>query len=77
MVLKKSFINILRWGLRIHGLLHLLEFCSALYESAYITACLAFITGSIEVLASILLPHEHVHFKGLKTEVHDKCKEKE
>ena len=77
MVLKKSFISILRWALRAHSLLHLLEFCSAIYESAYITACLAFITCLIEVLASILLPHEHVHFKGLKTEVHDKCKEKE
>ena len=76
MVLKKSFIGILRWGLRVHSLLHLLEFGSAIYESAYITACLAFITGSIEVLASILLPHEHVHFKGFKTEVHDKCEDK-
>ena len=75
MILKKSFISILRWALRIHSLLHLLEFCSAIYESAYITACLAFITGSIEVLASILLPNEHVHFKGFKTEVHDKCED--
>ena len=73
MVLKKSFIGILRWGLRVHSLLHLLEFGSAIYESAYITACLAFITGSIEVLASILLPHEHVHFKGLIPTVHEEC----
>ena len=73
MILKKSFINLLRWALRVHSLLHLLEFCSAIYETAYITASLAFLTGSIEILASVLLPNEHIHFKGFKTEVHKKC----
>ena len=73
MVVKKSFISLLRWGLRIHSLLHILEFGSAIYEEAYITAVIAFFVGAIEILSSFLLPDEHIHFKGFKTEVHSDC----
>ena len=76
MIIKKSFISLLRWGLRIHSILHILEFCSAIYEQAFITASLAFLVGSIEILSSFLLPNEHIHFKGIKTEVHSKCDDK-
>ncbi len=68
-------IKILRWGLRLHSIFHFVEFISAIYESALITAFIAFTAGLIEILASIYLPNDHVHFDGLISEVHEKCNE--
>lgn len=70
-------IKILRWGLRLHSIFHFVEFLSAIYESAYITASIAFTAALIEVLASIYLPNEHIHFKGIMTDVHEKCDDDE
>jgi len=72
-VIGRTFIKLLRWGLRFHSVFHVLEFVSALIETAYVTAGIAFFAGAIEVLASFLLPHEHVHFKGLIPTVHEEC----
>ena len=69
-------IKILRWGLRLHSIFHLVEFLSAIYESAYITASIAFTASLIEILASIYLPKEHIHFKPLISDVHEKCNDK-
>ena len=69
-------IKILRWGLRLHSIFHFAEFISAIYESAFITASIAFTAALIEILASIYLPNEHVHFKGLISDVHEKCDDK-
>ena len=73
MYIKKHFLNILRWGLRLHGTSHFIEVISAINEEAYITATIAFIFICIEILASFFIPHEHVHFKPLKSEVHESC----
>ena len=73
MVIKKHFLNILRWGLRLHGISHFIEVFSAINEEAYITATIAFIFICIEILASFFIPDEHVHFKPFKTEVHADC----
>ena len=73
MVIGRTFVKLLRWGLRFHSVFDVLEFVSALIETAYVTAGLAFFAGAIEVLASFLLPHEHVHFKGLIPTVHEEC----
>lgn len=70
MIIEKTFITLLRWGLRFHSIFHVIEFISAIIENAYVTAGIAFFAGTIEVLASFLLPHEHVHFKGLIPTVH-------
>ena len=66
-------IKIIRWGLRLHSFFHLFEFFWALYEEAYITASIAFTAATIEILASIYLPKEHIHFKGLISDVHEDC----
>tara|TARA_R110001606_G_scaffold249803_1_gene397694 strand:- start:91 stop:372 length:282 start_codon:yes stop_codon:yes gene_type:complete len=71
----KILVKVIRWGLRLHSIFHVVEFFSALYESAYLTAVIAFIATVIEILASIYLPKEHVHFKGVINEVHENCKE--
>ena len=74
-MIKKHFLNILRWSLRLHGASHLIEVISAIGEGAYITATIAFIFITLEILASFFIPKEHVHFKPLKSDVHENCKE--
>tara|TARA_X000000368_G_scaffold411339_1_gene396069 strand:- start:503 stop:727 length:225 start_codon:yes stop_codon:yes gene_type:complete len=72
-MIKKNFLEILRWGLRLHGIGHLVEVVAAITEEAYVTATLALIFISIEILASFYLPKEHVHFKPVKSDVHEDC----
>lgn len=73
----KTFITGLRWSLRFHGFIHIFELVSAIYEGALITAILVTFAGSIEVLASFIIPHEHLHFKGIMPTVHEDCNENE
>jgi hypothetical protein len=73
----KILVKVIRWGLRLHSIFHVVEFFSALYETAYLTAVIAFIATIIEILASIYLPKEHVHFKGVINEVHENCEKDE
>ena len=75
MIFKTYFFNILRWGLRLHGISHFIEVISAINEEAYITATIAFIFIVIEILASFFIPNEHIHFKPMKSEVHENCDE--
>jgi len=71
--MKNTIVKLVRIGLRIHSLFHLLEFISALYEEAYITATIAFIAMFLELLASFLLPKEHIHIKPFISDVHESC----
>ncbi|MBT3688549.1 MAG: hypothetical protein HOC22_04325 [Cryomorphaceae bacterium] len=73
--MRKNLIKIIRFGLRIHSIFHFIEFISAIYEEAYITASIAFIASLIEIVASFLLPKEHVHLKPFISEVHEDCKD--
>ena len=70
---KKHFLEILRWGLRLHGIGHFIEVFSAITEGAYITATIASFFIFLEILASFYIPKEHVHLKPLKSDIHDKC----
>ena len=74
-MIKKHFLDILRWGLRLHGVGHLIEVFSAIAEGAYITASIALVFIFIEILASFYIPKEHVHLKPIKSDIHDKCDE--
>ena len=73
---KKHFLSILRWGLRLHGSAHLIEVIAAISEGAYITATIAFIFITIEILASFYITDEHVHLKPIKSDVHKNCEDK-
>ena len=75
MTIKKYFLDTLRWGLRFHSAIHLIELISAIYEEAYMTAGIAFVGGSIEVLASFFIPNEHIHLKPIKSDVLTHCEE--
>ena len=72
-MIRKNFLEVLRWGLRIHGVGHLIEVFSAIGEGAYITATKAMFFITIEILASFFLPKEHVHLKPIKSDVHEDC----
>ena len=74
-MIKKHFLEILRWGLRLHGISHFIEVVSAIFEGAYITACIAFVFITIEILASFYIPKEHIHIKPIKSDLHDDCSE--
>ena len=74
-MIKKHFLSILRWGLRLHGSAHIIEVISAIGEGAYITATIASVFITIEILASFYIPDEHVHLKPIKSDVHEKCDE--
>ena len=71
--MKNTIVKLVRIGLRIHSLFHLLEFISALYEQAYITATIAFIAMFLELLASFLIPKEHIHIKPFISDVYESC----
>ena len=71
--MKNTIVKLVRIGLRIHSLFHLLEFISALYEQAYITATIALIAMFLELLASSLIPKEHIHIKPFISDVHESC----
>ena len=73
--MKKNLIKIIKFGLRIHSIFHFIEFVSALYEQAYITASIAFIACIIEITASFLIPKDHIHLRPFISEVHEKCDE--
>ena len=70
---KRNLLEILRWGLRLHGISHFIEVVSAIGEGAYITASIALFFIFIEILASFYLPKEHIHFKPIKSDVHKEC----
>ena len=72
-MIRRNFLEILRWGLRLHGIGHLVEVVAAISEGAYITATIAMFFISIEILASFFLPKEHVHLKPIKSDVHEDC----
>ena len=72
-MIKKHFLEILRWGLRLHGISHFIEVLSAIAEGAYVTASIALFFIFIEILASFYIPKEHIHLKPLKSEIHDDC----
>tara|TARA_B100001996_G_C18372314_1_gene482068 strand:+ start:37 stop:264 length:228 start_codon:yes stop_codon:yes gene_type:complete len=74
-MIKKHFLEILRWGLRLHGISHFIEILSAVAEGAYVTASIAFVFISIEILASFYIPKEHIHFKPIKSDLHNDCDE--
>ena len=72
-MVKKHFLEFLRWGLRLHGISHFIEVFSALSEGAYITATIATFFILLEILASFFIPKEHVHLKPLKSDIHTEC----
>jgi hypothetical protein len=66
-------LTFIRWGLRLHSVFHIFEFVTAIYESAYITAVIAFMSALIQYLGSVYLPKEHIHVGGFIPDIHENC----
>ena len=72
-MIKKYFIEMLRWSLRFHGVFHLGHVYSDVIVGNWIGVAIGSYIITVEVLSSFLIPNEHVHFKPFKTEVHEDC----
>ena len=72
-MLKQKLIEILRWSLRFHGIFHLGHIYSDVVVQNWIGVIIGSYVITIEILASFLIPNEHVHLKPFKSEVHDDC----
>ena len=72
-MVKKYFIEMLRWSLRFHGIFHIGHVYSDVVVGNWIGVAIGSYIITVEVLSSFLIPNEHVHFKPFKTEVHEDC----
>ena len=72
-MLKKYFIEMLRWSLRYHRILHIGHVYSDFVVQNWIGFAIGCYIISVELLSSFLISNEHVHFKLFKTEVHEDC----
>lgn len=59
--LKQLFLRIIELSLGLHGAMHFIEFGSAMYEGAYLTASLAAFGGLTMVAGAVFLGHTHHH----------------
>ena len=75
MFIKKYFLSLLRWSLRFHGIFHIGHVYSDFIVENWVGVGIGSYIILVELLSSFLIPNEHVHFKGVKTEVHEKCED--
>ncbi len=73
MFIKKYLLSLLRWSLRFHGILHVGHVYTDVVAENWSGVAIGSYIIVVELLSSFLIPNEHVHFKGVKTEVHEKC----
>ena len=53
------FHKIIRWGLGIHGSIHIFETLLNLYEKAYMSAILSLLAGSLMIAGACIDAHHH------------------
>ena len=71
--MKKTLLEILRWSLRLHGILHIGHVYSDFVVQNWVGFGIGCYIITVELLSSFFIPNEHVHFRGLKSDVHEKC----
>tara|TARA_B100001750_G_C15371755_1_gene527677 strand:+ start:487 stop:714 length:228 start_codon:yes stop_codon:yes gene_type:complete len=74
-MLKNIFYELLRWSLRLHGILHIGHVYSDFVVANWVGVGIGCYIILVELLSSFFIPNEHIHFKLMKTEVHKKCEE--
>ena len=72
-MIKRNFLEILRWSLRLHGILHIGHVYSDFIVENWIGVGIGSYVILVEVLSSFLIPNEHVHLKPIKSDVHEHC----
>lgn len=70
-MLRKNYKKFIRLSLRLHSFFHLIEFVSAIYETAYFTAFIAFFAMTLELLASFLIPKELIHVNFFNSDMQE------
>ena len=71
--MKKTLLEILRWSLRLHGILHIGHVYSDFVVQNWVGFGIGCYIITVELLSSFFIPNEHIHFRGLKSDVHEKC----
>lgn len=54
----RLFHKIVRWGLGLHGAIHIIEFSINLWEGAWASAIFTFLAGSL-MLSGALIDYQH------------------
>ena len=72
-MIKRNFLEILRWSLRLHGNLNIGHVYSDFIVENWIGVGIGSYVILVEVLSSFLIPNEHVHLKPIKSDVHEHC----
>jgi len=60
-VIKRAFLKLIEILLYLHGFMHFIEFGTAIYEDAYITASFAAFGAITMILGALFLGHDHHH----------------
>tara|TARA_B100000579_G_C22614853_1_gene749030 strand:+ start:602 stop:832 length:231 start_codon:yes stop_codon:yes gene_type:complete len=76
-MIKNTFYNLLRWSLRLHGIFHIGHVYSDVVVGNWVGVAIGSYIILVELLSSFLIPNEHVHFGLMKSEVHEKCEDKD
>lgn len=61
--IRKGFVRFMGFILALHGIFHVIEFGSAMFEEAYITATLAAL-GATSMLYATYFMEGHIHHHG-------------
>ena len=72
-MIKKILIELIRWSLRFHGILHIGHVYSDVVAQNWWGVGIGSYIIMVELLSSFLIPNEHVHFGPMKSEVHEDC----
>ena len=75
-MIKRNFIEVLRWSLRFHGVFHIGHVYSDFVVENWIGVGIGSYVILVEVLSSFLIPNEHVNLNIIKSDVHEDCNEK-
>ena len=74
-MIKNTFYELLRWSLRLHGIFHVGHVYSDVVVGNWVGVAIGSYIILVELLSSFLIPNEHVHFRLMKSEVHEKCED--
>ena len=61
--MKSTFHKIVRWGLGIHGTIHVAETFLNIYEQAYMSACLSLLAGLLMIAGACIDLDHHKNDK--------------
>ena len=75
-MIKNFFLELLRWSLRFHGLFHIGHVYSDFVVGNWWGVGIGSYIILVELLSSFLIPNEHVHFRPIKSDVHEECDKK-